>query len=83
MRFDYRHYTGLGKQTLRGHKQKLVCTRTQEKGVVTPQETDQDLAESVQESPAEVWVDTGLLHGQGRRLQSNTASAPAGILLPV
>jgi len=32
---------------------------------VTPQETDQDLAESVQESPAEVWVDTGLLHGQG------------------
>ena len=28
-----RTYTGLGKQTLGGHKQNLVCTRTQEKGV--------------------------------------------------
>ena len=64
MGFDYRHYTGLGKQTLGGHKQKLVYTRTREKGAVTPQETDQDLAESVQESLAEAWVDTGLLHGQ-------------------
>ena len=31
-----RTYTGLGKQTLRGHRQNLVCTRTQEKGAVTP-----------------------------------------------
>ena len=31
------------KQTLGGHKQKLVCTRTQEKGAVTPQETYPDL----------------------------------------
>ena len=31
-------------------------TRTQEKGAVTPQETDPDLPVSVQESPAEVWV---------------------------
>ena len=31
-----------------------VHTRTQEKGAVTPQETDQDLPMSVQESPAEV-----------------------------
>ena len=37
--FDYRTSTGLGKQTLWGHKQNLVCTRTQEKGSVTPQET--------------------------------------------
>jgi len=38
--FDYRTYTGLGKQSLGGHKQNLVCTRTQEKGAVTPQEAD-------------------------------------------
>ena len=31
-----RTYTGLGKQTLGGYKQNLVCTRTQEKGPVTP-----------------------------------------------
>ena len=30
--FDYRTYTGLGKQTLGGHKQNLAHTRTQEKG---------------------------------------------------
>ena len=38
--FDYKTYTGLGNQTLRGHKQNLVPIRTQEKGAVTPQETD-------------------------------------------
>ena len=61
MGFDYRAYTGLGKQTLGGQKQNLVGTRTQEKGVVTPQETDSDLPVSVQESLAEVWVSGGLL----------------------
>ena len=35
--FDYRTSTGLTKQTLGGHKQNLVHTRTQEKGAVTPQ----------------------------------------------
>ena len=34
--FDYRISTGLGKQTLWGEKENLVCTRTQEKGEVTP-----------------------------------------------
>ena len=29
--FDYRTSTGLGTQTLGGHKQNLVCTRTQQK----------------------------------------------------
>ena len=33
-----------------------MCTRTQEKGAVTPQETDPDLPGSVQESPEEAWV---------------------------
>ena len=32
--FDYRISTGLGKQSLEGHKQNLMCT--QEKGTVTP-----------------------------------------------
>ena len=50
MGFDYRTSTGLGKQTLEGHKQNLVLTRTQEKGVVNPQETEPDLPVSVQES---------------------------------
>ena len=39
----HRTYTGLGKQTFGGPKQNLVCTRTQEKGAGTPQETDPDL----------------------------------------
>ena len=65
MGFDYRTYTGLGKQTLGGHKQNLVCTRTQEKGAVTPQETDPDVPMSVEESPAEAWVSVGLQQGRG------------------
>ena len=55
----------MGKQILGGHKQNLVCTRTQEKGAVTPQETDTDLPMSVQESLAEAWVSSGLLLGWG------------------
>ena len=42
-----------------------MYTRTQEKGAVTPKETDPDLTVSVQESLEEVWVGTGLLQGQG------------------
>ena len=53
MGFDYRTYTGLGKQTFGGHKQNLMGTRIQKKGGVTPQETDPDLPVSVQESPVE------------------------------
>ena len=45
--------------------QTLVCIRTQEKGVVTPQETDPDLPMSLPVSPAEVWVSGGLLQGWG------------------
>ena len=40
MGFDYRRPTGRGEQTLGGHRQSLVFTRTQEKGAVAPQETD-------------------------------------------
>ena len=44
-----RTYTGLGNRLLEGTNRTL-CTRTQEKGAVTPQETDSDLPVSVQES---------------------------------
>ena len=52
-----------GKQTLGGHKQNLVHTRSQEKGAVSLQETDPDLPVSVQESPVEAWVNS-LASGQ-------------------
>ena len=42
-------------------KKNLACTRTQEKGAVTLQETDPDLPVSVQESLVEAWVCSGLL----------------------
>ena len=42
-------YAGLDRQTLGGHKQNLVPIRTQEKGVVAPQETNPDLPERVEE----------------------------------
>ena len=49
--------------TLGGYKQNLVHTKTQEKGAVTPQETEPDWPVSVQESPAEAWVDDSACHG--------------------
>ena len=58
--FDYRTSTGLGKQTLGRHKQNIVCTRTQEKRALIPQETEPDLPVSIWESLAEVWVHIGL-----------------------
>ena len=64
MGFDYTTYTGLGEQTLGGHKPNLVHTRTQEKEAVTPPETDPNLPVSVQESRGEVWGGSSLL-GQG------------------
>ena len=53
-----------GNRLLEGTNRTL-CTRTQEKGAVTPQETDPDLPRSVQESPAEVWVSGGFLQDWG------------------
>ena len=60
-----RTYTGLGKQTLGGHKQNFVHTRTQEKGAVTSQETNPYFPVSVQESLVETWLHGGLLQGWG------------------
>ena len=59
MGFDYRTSTGLGKETLGGHKQNLVRTRRQEK---------------FQESPVEVWVDRGLLRVRGAEYNSENPS---------
>ena len=52
-------------ETLGGHKQNLMCTRTQKKGAVYPQEKEPDLPMSVQEFPAEALVDGSLPQGQG------------------
>ena len=65
MGFDYRISTGLGTQTLGGHRPNLVHTRSQERGAVSTRETEPDLPVSVQESPVEVWVDSGLPQGEG------------------
>ena len=51
---------GLGKQTLRGHKQNLMCTRTQKKGATAPHKADPDLPVSIQESLAVAWVRGGV-----------------------
>ena len=61
VRFDCRNSPGLGKTDSWGPKQDLVHTRTWEKGAVTPQQTEPDLPVCAWESPAEVWVDSGLL----------------------
>ena len=65
MEFDYRTSIELGKHILGGHKKNLVRTRIQEKGIVSPQETEPDLPVSVQEPLVEAWLDSDLLWGQG------------------
>ena len=65
MGFDYRTCIGLWKQTLEGHKQNLVSTRTQgekKKKAVTLQKNEPDFSVCVQESAAEAWV-TVACHG--------------------
>ena len=52
--------------TLGGHKQSLVHTRSQKKGA----ETESDLPVSVQESLVEVWVDGGLPRVRGTNYNS-------------
>ena len=58
-----------GNRLLEGTNKKLVYTRTQEKGAVTPKETDPDFPVSVQESLAEVCASGGLLQGQKHSVQ--------------
>ena len=59
--------TGLGEieiPLLEGTNKILRSTRTQDRGAVTPQETEPDLHASVGGSPVEAWVCTGLLRGK-------------------
>ena len=77
--FDYRTSIGLGKQTLGGRKHNCMCTRTQNKGAVTPQETEADLPVSVQEALVEAWVNSGLPQGQGHWIQQSWEVPLAGI----
>ena len=80
MEFDYRTSTGLGEiETLGGHRQNLVSTRTQGKGAVTPQKTEPDLPVSVWESPAELSFDSGLLQGQDHWQQQSCQVQCVGI----
>ena len=49
-----------GVQTFGGHKQNLVCTRSQEKGAVSPQMTELDFLMRVQESGGSMGQHFGL-----------------------
>ena len=53
------------KQNLFFFQTKPVLTRTQEEGAVIQQEADPDLPVSIQESPPEMWVVSGLLQDRG------------------
>ena len=46
-----------------------MCTRRQEKGAVSPQETELDLPVTVKESPVEAWINS-LASGQQQDLAS-------------
>ena len=69
-----------GKQALGGLKQNLVCPRIQEKGVVTPQETDPDLSVSVSKS---LWLRCGLAMACYRVGGTECSSACMGLLKEV
>ena len=61
---DLHRVEGNRNSTLGGHKENLVCSRTQSKEV-TLQKTEPDLPASVGGSPWEVGVSSGLSCGQG------------------
>ena len=61
----HQNLPSLGNRLLEGANRTL-CTRTQEKGAVTPRETAPDLPVSAQEPQVEAWVRGGL--PQGRQL---------------
>ena len=65
MGIDYKTSTKLGEQTLGGHKENLVHTRTQEKGAVFSQKTEPDLPVRARESLVDACVDSDLLRCQG------------------
>ena len=58
------YFHRMGKQTLGGHRQNHVHTRSQEKEAIFPQEIV-----CVQESPEKAWINNILLWGQGHWIQ--------------
>ena len=66
-------------ETLGGHKQNLVCSRTQETGAVSPQGTEPYLPVSVLKSLVKSWIDSGLLCDQEHRQQQCWETQYAGI----
>ena len=76
--FDYRTFRALGKHILRGHKQNLVCIRSQEKGAVSSQESKPDLPMSVQESLAEAWLTAACCWVRGTEYNSSSQSPLEG-----
>ena len=54
-----------GNRLLEGRNKTLCAPGPRGKEQWPPQETDPDLPESIQESPVEVWVGSGLLQGWG------------------
>ena len=79
--FDYRTFKELGKtrdSTLGGHKQNLVCAKTQGNGAVTSQKTEPDLPASAGLSLMEIWVSSGLPWGW-RHWQQQSLKGPLGV----
>ena len=59
-----KHTQDWGYRLLESTNKTLFAPRTQEKEAMTPQETEPDLPENVQESPVKAWVNCGLLGSQ-------------------
>jgi len=58
------HRTGANRDSiLAGHKQNLVCNRTQGRGAMTTQETESDLPARFGRFSAEIWVGSGSFPG--------------------
>ena len=68
-------------ETLRGHKQNRVCTKTQGKEPWPLQETEPDLLVTGWGSPMEAWVNSGLPWGSSRQQQSWKAWCVVKVLL--
>ena len=83
MRFDYKTSTGLGKQTLGGHKQNLVCKWSQKKGEMSSQETKPDFPVSVQESLVQCGWTVACFGVRGTEYNSASSSLfEGGVITP-
>ena len=73
------HRTGANRDsTLQGHKQMLVCTKTQQKVAVPPLETEPDLPANVVGSPVEAWLPKGWGHWRQESWKVSFGVSPLG-----